>query len=464
MLKAKSLTLVSMLLVTVSVSASREPNYPAPAPPADGSQFGAKIQRTMMLLATSTPERRNPVKILFYGQSITKQKWSEQVADYIRKKFPYADLTIENRAIGGFASQLLIRTAEFDLYPFYPDLLVFHVYGDHRRYEDIIRLTRERTTTEIAIYNDHSGAKQDKTPDFNDGNWTAFMDKHIRKVAKKYNCELIDIHEPWKQYLRSNHLKAADLLRDGIHLNDHGNFLLAQFVQRHFLYKPQSPPDPCKMVTTYQIGKDVSFVNGRLTLEFNGNRIDAVSACTGGDSPAADVFIDGKKPSQFPSAYAFTRPSTVLDTWPAIIHIGSQKPLIIERWTAKVHDAENYAARFKFDVFGSKTGYDGSGTSEEKFISNSGRIVIEPNDWHLNRTCKFKREQLPENFETTWRVVGMFTDRYIPLKIEDPSREYAATLIQGISNSKHTLELKTTTGRAVPIKAIRVYRPPFNRQ
>jgi len=43
----------------------------------------------MSLLATSTPGHRNPVRILFYGQSITKQEWSQQVAQDIRTRFPY---------------------------------------------------------------------------------------------------------------------------------------------------------------------------------------------------------------------------------------------------------------------------------------------------------------------------------------------------------------------------------------
>jgi len=65
----------------------------------------------------------------FTGQSITEQEWSKQVAADLRKRFPSADLEIENRAIGGFAAQMLIRPAEHDIYPFYPDLVIFHVFG-----------------------------------------------------------------------------------------------------------------------------------------------------------------------------------------------------------------------------------------------------------------------------------------------------------------------------------------------
>jgi hypothetical protein len=57
----------------------------------------------------------------------------------------------------------------------------------------------------------------------------------------------------------------------------------------------------------------------------------------------------------------------------------------------------------------------------------------------------------------------MFTDTYRPEKIEDPAKEYATTVIQGITNSAHTLELISDEPEP-PIKAIRIYRPPFGRQ
>ncbi len=456
---------ISLLTLTVLLCcAYAQDSYPVPAPPADDSHFGQRIQRTMTLLATSTKEHRNPVKILFYGQSITQQKWTNQVADYIKQKFPDADLTIENRAIGGFASQLLVRTSEYDLYPFYPDLLIFNVYGDHTKYEEIIRNVRSRTTAEVLIHSHHVSADADTRPDFADDRWTAFMEQFIPRTAEKYGCEFMDVHEPWKQYLRTNNLKAKALLTDDVHLNDHGCFVLAEFVKRYLVYRPQFPADPCAMVTTYIVGKDIDFAAGKLTLEFAGNRIDAISARTGDAEASADVLIDGRKPSEFPSLYVFTRPTPVLDLWPAIKRFSWEKPPIVEEWTARVFDANNFAATFKFEVIGSKTGPDGFGESGKKFVSNSGRIVIEPNDWHLNQTCSFKKMQLPENFATTWKVVPMFVDSYSPPKIEDPSREYATVLAQGLSNAKHKLELIAEAGRTIPLKAIRVYRPPFARE
>jgi hypothetical protein len=147
----KPLLLISLLGACLSLagrSPAAETSLYPPVKFSDSSDWGRNIQRTMRLLATSTPEQHNTVRILFYGQSITEQKWSQFVADDLRQRFPHANLIIENRALAGFSSQLLVKTAETDLYPFQPDLLIFHVYGAHDKYEDIIRRTRERTTAE----------------------------------------------------------------------------------------------------------------------------------------------------------------------------------------------------------------------------------------------------------------------------------------------------------------------------
>ncbi|MCA9423414.1 MAG: hypothetical protein KC592_20510 [Nitrospira sp.] len=50
------------------------------------STFGANIQRTLTLLATSTPEKRNRVRILFNGQSVTRNPWWEDVTPCYSEK------------------------------------------------------------------------------------------------------------------------------------------------------------------------------------------------------------------------------------------------------------------------------------------------------------------------------------------------------------------------------------------
>ena len=77
----------------------------------------------MRLLTESRQGHRNTVRVLFYGQSITAQNWAQEVERSLRTRFPQADLVVENRALGGYPAQLLVKTAETDLYSFYPDLL-----------------------------------------------------------------------------------------------------------------------------------------------------------------------------------------------------------------------------------------------------------------------------------------------------------------------------------------------------
>ena len=457
-----------LVVVAVAICTSRvgaaPAKYPSAPAPTDTSRWGRHVQRTMTLLATSTPQRRNKVRILFYGQSITQQNWWKLVAADLRKRFPHADLEIENRAIGGFASQLLIRTAAHDLYTFYPDLLIYHVYGHHIRYEDIVRFTRQRTTAEVAIFTDHlsAGEKPDEKGRYVDKGWTAFMAGWIPKVARKYECELIDIRPPWKRYLADNKLRPPALLIDGAHLNDHGCFLMAELIQRQLVHRPKRMTDRSRgLVRTFEVGKDIRWRGGRLKLDFEGNRVDALAAPGAPVAGAtAEVRIDGKRPSEFPTCYRITRPSRIHNVWPAVIRVSWAKPLILEDWTARITESDEMGTKFKFTVTGSKTGADGAGTSEAKFVSNSGRVVIEPKDWHLERTCKFLKKPVPKGFEVHWSVKAMFVDEYTAPKAVKPAHEHAVTLAQGLANDKHTLELIAKGGQVPPIRVIRVYRPP----
>lgn len=452
------------------------PAYP-PAKFPDASGWGRNIQRTMRLLATSTAEKRNTVRILFYGQSITEQKWAKLVEEELRRRFPHANLIIENRALGGFASQMLVKTAETDLYPFQPDLLIFHVYGAHDKYEDIIRRTRERTTAEILIQNDHVTKPEDFTEETDAAklppagkHWDAFMNHNwLPSLAKKYGAELCDQRALWKAYLTENKLEPKALLRDSVHLNAHGEWLMAECVKAYLRYDPQLGRSPAEdWVKTYNVGKDVRWTDGKLRLEFEGSRVDVI--CKPGKAAPAAVRLDGRKPSDFAELYGFTRAVTKpegkwLVKWPVIAPIGSQKPLLVEDWTLAVTtDAQNEKL-FTFTLTGSKTGADGEGRSDVRFISKSGRIVIETNDWNVNYALGLAGiKPVPEKFEVKWRVEPGFVDEFTAAGVKDPTIETAVTLAQGLPNTKHTLEIYG--GDAASIAALRVHRPAlgFNEQ
>jgi hypothetical protein len=433
-------------------------SYPPVPPAADGPTVGANIQRTMTLLATSTPQKRNKVRILFYGQSITEQNWWKLVAEDLRRRFPNADLEIENKAVGGFASQILVRLAEHDIPAFYPDLVIFHVYGANNTYEEILRTIRTKTTAEVLIQKDHVGAQWPaENPDQKNPMWWDHMMNNVflPDYAKKYRCGLVDVRTGWVGYLKANGLQPKALLSDDVHLNDHGCFVMSELVKRSLVHKPELLTDDARgSVRTLEVGKDVRREGQSLKLAFEGNRVDLLAAKGGGGT--ATILIDGKKPSEFAGCTVFTRTSPSQSWWgPALLRVSSEKPRVIEDWTLKVTEVDDKAERIRFTVAGSKTGVDGEGVSAERFVSTSGRVVIEPGDWWVKNIHQMGKK-LPVGFEIKWKAVPLYTDTYTAPKVEDESREAAVTVAQGLPNGKHMLEIVGSAS----IRAIRIYRPP----
>lgn len=427
---------LGLLCSMAGAEAQDSKSYPPLAPSADNATFGAGVQRTMALLASSKPEKRNRVKVLFYGQSITEQDWWKRVAEDLRKRFPNADLVIENKAVGGFASQLLSRLAEHDLPAFYPDLVIFHVYGANDKYEEILKLIRTRTTAEILLQRDHVTKWPVENPEQKDPMWWDHMmnDVFLPDYAKKYGCGLADVRGQWLSYLKANALEPKALLKDDVHLNDHGCFLMAEIVKRYLVLKPALLTEDAKAaVKTLPVGKDHR-------VEFEGNRVDLVGG------KGAKVLIDGKKPSEFPECIAFTRTSLSQSFWgPALLRVSSAKPRVIEDWTLKVTEVDENAEHIRFTVSGSVTGADGEGVSSERFESKSGRVVIEPGDWWIKSVQSYTKKAIPAGFEVKWKATLL-------------GDEASGTVAQGLPNGRHVLEVLDGEG----VSSVRVYRPTAN--
>lgn len=436
---------------------------PVPLAP-DRNKFGLGIQRTMTLLATSTPRHRNTVRVLFYGQSITEQHWSREVGDWLRQKYPNANLIIENRAIGGHSSQLLWRTAEADLYPFQPDLLIFHVYGSHIDYERIIRSVLERTTAEVLLQTDHITKPEELVdpatqPAPTMANWSAWWNQFFLPdlVKRLGHIELLDQRTLWRQYLNDNHLAPTQLLVDGVHLNDWGCHVMAQLVEQHLVYHPDEPRTWSSLVRD----ETPKWNGDRLELNFTGNRIDLIPSASDAGMKVR-VLVDGKAPSTMPDLYGVTRVSPWPNTsWPLILRTTAKTQLQLEDWTVKFHHVSEDCKSFSFEVVGSKTGPDGEGRSDAPFVSRSGRVAIEPEDWNLAYCKRVFKTSTPTDLKATWTVVPHFIDEPIFPAIGDTMIDTALTVSQGLVNGPHQLALEAEPGHRPKLKAIRVYRPPL---
>ena len=103
----------------------------------------------------------------------------------------------------------------------------------------------------------------------------------------------------------------------------------------------------------------------------------------------ATVLIDGRKPSEC-NLFHGTRPQNRTMTSgapnvPMTYHTGGnmQEETWVLTLTEGNADADPKKAnlRVKFRLVGSKTGFDGEGQNDRKFVSRSGRITLLPTDW-----------------------------------------------------------------------------------
>ncbi len=187
-----------------------------------------------------------------------------------------------------------------------------------------------------------------------------------------------------------------------------------------------------------------------------------VVAAAGSKGSTADVLIDGKRPSEFPELYYHTRPSsTPFVGRPAINRLDSKTPLQIESWTARILECDPKTDVLRYEIIGSKTGPDGRGDHKKRFVSDSGRVIIEPGMWMVNWSLNYRKKTLPKDYKVTWETKPLFVDTWKGPEKFDPARESVTTLAKGLKNAEHTVTLKPTDGKTPAVKAFRVYQPPL---
>lgn len=147
--------------------------------------------------------------------------------------------------------------------------------------------------------------------------------------------------------------------------------------------------------------------------------------------------------------------------WPVIAPVRSESLPLLEEWTLTVDrvsaDKDNL---FQFTLTGSKTGPDGTGRSDARFVSTSGRIVIDTDAWNVPYALSLGGIQpVPEQFEVKWHVEPHFVDEFVSPGVSTPAVETTVTLAQGLSNAEHTLVI--TGNESTPLIALRVYCPPL---
>jgi hypothetical protein len=140
-----------------------------------------------------------------------------------------------------------------------------------------------------------------------------------------------------------------------------------------------------------------------------------------------------------------------------LLKVGSGRPLIAEDWFLKIGWVSADGKSCQFALVGSVTGEDGEGYSTNRFVSKSGRIVIEPDDWNLAYSNSEFKRPLPENHKATWASVLRGADTVTP-PAEGLGTEDCVTLAQGLPYGPHLLELRGAE-LAARVQAVRFYCP-----
>ncbi len=471
-----------------NVAEIRPDRIPA-IPPEDETFFGTRIPRTMSLLESSGPQRRTPVKIMVYGQSITAQsQWLRVLRTELAKRYPYAKIEFENLSIGGHIAPRLAFSAINDLYPSYPDLVIFQVYSGERdgSLERIFSNIRRRTTAEIITWTEHLD-NFDPPRDAEMEDNAAYR----RMMGAKYGIEVVEVREVWKEFLQMHALIRKDLLSDGIHPNYLGGSLLGKLVLRHFNFNPNAASFWVSTVRTYEAAKPLLDKDGEISLSgswrmleggiesrkvedslkmtFSGNRVDIVVPEIKYKEKlgSARVLVDGKVPSQFGECYASTRARCDFapDSRPGFRYVKLGADHGAEDWILKISKLSDDLKTFDYEFVGSKTGPDGNGTAKvsDDIISKSGRVAACGgfNFFEIAGFAKATLGAMPKEFNIGWKVYLMGSDTYAPRGNFPAGEIERYTVIQGLNNSSHVLEIISNGDGPLPIKEIEVHTPPL---
>ncbi len=415
------------------------------------------IQRSMKAMAESTAETPARIKVLFYGQSIVGQHWSNQMMAELKRRYPTVKFEVQNRAIGGYGAERLSRTAESDLYPYYPDLLFFHDYGSLKKYEEIVKKVRETTTAEIILWSSHLSRGQRAQQ------MLAARDtrtKTIADIAARYGTMYVDLNKKWSEMLIKNGWAEYDLLADGIHMSHKSPALdlYAQFIYEDMARLPNTGAEPAINgsieVVPLSDPRVKKGADGSLTLSFTGNRVVAVSDGTGTAGAKGTLLLDGRDPATFPELWYTTRPGRGPMWMPFVDHVDIDAPAVAEKWTLTFLEGTKPDANpIVYSVVGSVTGPDGTGNTKELFRSKSGRAVLNPKDINCVWQYKYAKKEAKPGFQVTWATEPLFAAPYVPA-----AAETRTTLVQNCANGPHELKIAAQGGK-LGIGGFIVYAP-----
>lgn len=437
------------------------------------------IQRTLTLLNKATKENPTDVRIAFCGTPFTNNTWWTNFVNYLETTYPDARIKGEFYGIERHFTEQLIRYAENQLFASGQDLVILQTVGYSLEFQRFVNELRERTSSDIIILTDLPRNEDQLTeptdPKVIVPNPATFKvspetwPTWYNNVWLPLHCEekslaKADVRAEAKKFLRQQSLRPDALLLGNHQLTELGNRLVLETLKPFFELSPVLPqmdPWDCSVVSTYRVPKDKPWNGNRVTLEATGNRVELVVKT--GNRGKLEILVDGSIPSENPDLRVFTSVSSYPNTsWPILLKVRNVAPLVEESWRVLIQNIRTNGdgkLDFDFEVYGSKTGPDGSGRSGIEFLSKSHRVSILPEDWNLLHLFSVLKIALPERLEATWETSFFGLD---VLKIEDlPIDRGVATVpvAYGLKSGRHRIEIIADEAGRERLTGIRIYKP-----
>ena len=414
-------------------------------------QLPTRLEQSSTLLNGKDVHNR-PFKIQFYGQSIISGLNMERIEQKLNERFPGVNFEILKNSIGGYQAPVLRKTAHFDLYPEYPDLLIFHVYGGTKTgdLEEILCSIKSRLTSDVLIFDHHYSYEEDSIKQISRNIYQDKESQVLRDLTNKYGFGVIPVRKYWAEFLKLNpRYNIKDLLKDTIHPNDYGNQLL-EYIILESLFKAVATNKDKNFPSPQEVIKIKS--SNQIKIEFTGNKVvlkpDSILI-----GSTIDLMIDGKKPVAITELYRVTRPSSFSGQWwPAInkISLNSHVTPVNEVWKVKFYNIDVKNESYMFEVFADKSGYQGTGESGKDFTSANKEISFKHEDISIFRG-PIKETSLVES-----TIEFEMKNPYINYLTVHDSEEI--TLLQFSSNESHILELNNSSGALLNSQLI-IYQP-----
>jgi hypothetical protein len=176
------------------------------------------------------------------------------------------------------------------------------------------------------------------------------------------------------------------------------------------------------------------------------------------------VTFDERSPRDIDGCYQVTRSSPLksVPDWPALRRITLLHDHTAEDWTATITNITPDQKSADFQVRASAKGDEGNGNSSRNYVSKSGQLSIDGNDWMFEWGYDLKHIPLQVPTEVHWSVQYICGGEPEVIDRGNGIMQYRYVLAAGFHNGSHIAKLLFPPNELADAVEFRAYKPPLH--